>query len=96
MMTKWDKIAFVLIAALLVLAIVFRHDLSDAFTRKETTGGKDDKKGKKEMKKDADKKQGSRSLHVPPASLALWPRTPQPIAFSQHASTIISFNLSSS
>jgi hypothetical protein len=81
MVTKWDKIAFVLIAVLLVLAIVFRHDLSGAFARKENPGGKEDKKGKKEKQKDAGKKQGSLSPLAPPAQ-------PGPVAFHPSANRI--------
>lgn len=83
MVTKWDKFAFVLIAVLLVLAFVFRSDLSGMFARKEDSGGKDDTKGKKEKKKDADKKEGSLSPLAPPATLAQWPCIPLPAVFPQ-------------
>jgi hypothetical protein len=89
MVTKWDKIAFVLIAVLLVLAIVFRHDLSGAFARKENPGGKEDKKGKNTPVK------SKAPCHPLPhrPSLALWPFTPQPTAFPQHPARPIPFNI---
>jgi hypothetical protein len=76
MVTKWDKIVFVFIAVLLVLAIVFWNDLSGAFGGKADNNGKEDKKGKKERKKDADKKEGFLSPGTPPVRLAFWPCTP--------------------
>lgn len=66
MVTKGDKIAFALIAVLLVLAIVFRKDIASVFEG----GGQN--KGKKEKKKDKDndddKKEG-RQVPALPAGL---------------------------
>lgn len=93
MVTKWDKIAFVLIAALLVLVIIFRSDLSGVFTRKGDSGGKDDTKGKKEKKKDADKKKGSLSPLATRPILALWPGILQPTAWLQHPAILMPHNL---
>jgi hypothetical protein len=71
MVTKWDRIAFVLIAVLLVLAIVFWNDISGASNGKGGDNDGDDKKGKKEKKK-ADKKEADNKS----SRFAPWRYTP--------------------
>ena len=70
MVTKWDRIAFVLIAVLLVLAIIFWNDLSGAFGGSGGGGDNDDKKGKKEKKGGDKKDKESKSSRLAP-----WPYT---------------------
>lgn len=66
MVTKGDKIAFALIAVLLVLAIVFRKDIASVFEGGgNDKGGKEKKKDKKDKDYGDDKKEGRRVPAVP-------------------------------
>lgn len=65
-MTRGDKIAFGLIAVLLVLAIVFRKDLGSLFDGGDKDGERKEKKDRKDKDdKDNDKKEGRRSPELP-------------------------------
>lgn len=66
MVTKGDKIAFALIAVLLVLAIVFRKDIASVFEGGgQDKGGKEKKKDKKDKDNDDDKKEGRQVPALP-------------------------------